>query len=627
MASPDEQRLLIRLEANSTAMIRETKKASAAVSEAMKRIDQDVVRGNRRVVDGLTQTATQFQRVDRGSRQMGTGIQQASFQVSDFAVQVAAGTDASRALAMQLPQLLGGFGVAGAVMGAVAAIAVPLAGNFFSAAEELKKIDAISLEQVRSRIAELKSLQEQYNEVVALSAVTSEETTRRQLTALDQEYQAKLALFRLEAVTLEQRKRQLESSIAAQRQQVDDLLSLVNSLDDPDASSAEFVRTRQQQEQLALVQGIIAGNKDLFLEIQRQSAELDLVNLSLDDAEAALGGATSLASGLSGALGGAASNAGALAENLRIARGNYINGLLDSGTSGPDAARRSTQWAGQPPSAPQPTGAGRAASPVRGGDGGGGGGGGGVTPQEFLQSRLDQAQRSAEAAQIEARSILMGAEAAATAKAKFDLLNEAKRQKLDLDKQNTTTGMTLRQEIDRQSEAIGRLAVETDRYRERAQFAEQNVQTLKEGFLDAIVEGENLSGTLEKLAKSLARAALEAALFGSGPFAGGGGGGGLLGGLFKGIFGGFRAEGGPVSAGRAYVVGEEGPELMVPRSSGTIIPNGGGGGGGVTLSVSIDARGSQMGVAEQIDARMRQVLPEIIRQSVQGVGAARKRGM
>jgi phage-related minor tail protein len=34
-----------------------------------------------------------------------------------------------------------------------------------------------------------------------------------------------------------------------------------------------------------------------------------------------------------------------------------------------------------------------------------------------------------------------------------------------------------------------------------------------------------------------------------------------------------RAAGGPVRAGGAYVVGEAGPELFVPGSSGQIIPN------------------------------------------------------
>lgn len=52
-------------------------------------------------------------------------------------------------------------------------------------------------------------------------------------------------------------------------------------------------------------------------------------------------------------------------------------------------------------------------------------------------------------------------------------------------------------------------------------------------------------------------------------FGGFGGGGG---GLFGSLFGGFRANGGPVHAGKAYVVGERGPELFAPGRSGTVIP-------------------------------------------------------
>lgn len=37
--------------------------------------------------------------------------------------------------------------------------------------------------------------------------------------------------------------------------------------------------------------------------------------------------------------------------------------------------------------------------------------------------------------------------------------------------------------------------------------------------------------------------------------------------------GGFLAEGGPASANTPYIVGERGPELFVPRSSGTVVPN------------------------------------------------------
>jgi len=56
-----------------------------------------------------------------------------------------------------------------------------------------------------------------------------------------------------------------------------------------------------------------------------------------------------------------------------------------------------------------------------------------------------------------------------------------------------------------------------------------------------------------------------------------------------GLFGGGKALGGPVSGGNAYVVGERGPELFVPRASGAIVPNDRLGGGGTFY---IDARGA-----------------------------------
>ena len=37
--------------------------------------------------------------------------------------------------------------------------------------------------------------------------------------------------------------------------------------------------------------------------------------------------------------------------------------------------------------------------------------------------------------------------------------------------------------------------------------------------------------------------------------------------------GGFLAEGGPADANKPYIVGERGPELFVPKSSGSVVPN------------------------------------------------------
>lgn len=51
-----------------------------------------------------------------------------------------------------------------------------------------------------------------------------------------------------------------------------------------------------------------------------------------------------------------------------------------------------------------------------------------------------------------------------------------------------------------------------------------------------------------------------------------------------------RATGGPVSPGRAYRVGENGPELFVPTASGTVVPSATGGGArDVRVSIAINA--------------------------------------
>jgi hypothetical protein len=63
------------------------------------------------------------------------------------------------------------------------------------------------------------------------------------------------------------------------------------------------------------------------------------------------------------------------------------------------------------------------------------------------------------------------------------------------------------------------------------------------------------------------------------------------------------AEGGPVSPGGTYLVGENGPEIFRPSVGGSIIPNGNGGG----MVVHIDARGAQRGVGAEIEAVMHRV--------------------
>ncbi|MBR0551736.1 phage tail length tape measure family protein [Stakelama marina] len=130
----------------------------------------------------------------------------------------------------------------------------------------------------------------------------------------------------------------------------------------------------------------------------------------------------------------------------------------------------------------------------------------------------------------------------------------------------------------------------------------------------------------EPLANALFGGGGGGGLFGS--LFGGGGGGGLFGSLLGGAKGpplgswwqpdGARASGGDVRAMRPYIVGEQGPELMVPGASGTIIPNdrlraakaGGVGTGDINVTVNAQdavlthtvkgwvAQGVQIGIAQ-----------------------------
>lgn len=71
-------------------------------------------------------------------------------------------------------------------------------------------------------------------------------------------------------------------------------------------------------------------------------------------------------------------------------------------------------------------------------------------------------------------------------------------------------------------------------------------------------------------------------------------------GVIDSVFGGGRAAGGPVSAGTTYLVGEKGPELFKPSTSGTIVPNNAMGGSGTTINLTVNGAIDAEGTARTI---------------------------
>lgn len=165
---------------------------------------------------------------------------------------------------------------------------------------------------------------------------------------------------------------------------------------------------------------------------------------------------------------------------------------------------------------------------------------------------------------------------------------------------------------------------------ELSPFADQAARNMQDAFADFLFdpfEG-GIKGMLKSFVDILRRMVAEAAAakifeaLGFGQRGSGSGSGGLLGGLgnvlqsITGIGGPIRipgrAAGGPVTGGFPYIVGERGPELFVPRASGSIVPNGRM--GGVTYAPVYNFSGTSQELAQfraYVDQKDRQTIAEM----------------
>lgn len=100
---------------------------------------------------------------------------------------------------------------------------------------------------------------------------------------------------------------------------------------------------------------------------------------------------------------------------------------------------------------------------------------------------------------------------------------------------------------------------------------------LWEDLKDGVSLWDAIGNAVQRVVDSLVDKGLEAAidgLFGKQGDSGGGSWGDAIGSFFGSIFGGAKANGGDVFSDRAYLIGEQGPEMFVPRTAGTILSAG-----------------------------------------------------
>ncbi len=550
--------------------------------------------------------------LDRSARGSTGGLQNLGFQVQDFAVQVGAGTSATQALAQQLPQLLSGFGLLGMAIGTASAVAIPLLSMAFgnlreevlSVDEAVKGLEA-STDALRTAneafsATGLAGLAEQYGEVSAavllltqrqanLAAAQAQEAAAAAAEAFSAEFNAVLGTRRGAIADF----LGLELGFVNTKKQVEEVLPRIAEFEQLLVNIANADSFGEQADAIAAMLALLDQTEAKGGEFYET-----LVNSesSLRAMEAAGGGINSW---LDAAITGAADLAGQFWEAARAALSvgqNQAAGAAQPGVGGDRLSQAYATYGATRLAADDPIWAVPAAPARRGGGGArrsGGGGRGGVSDDAREAARIFEETRT-----------------------------EAEKYAAELERLNLlhADGFLSANTLGRAIEQLGEKTKETKDEAERLNDAFSDT-------FEAIITGsssanEALSSLFGNLASQLANSAfdgLNTALFGEGG----------LGSVVSGIFGGGRAGGGPVQAGRSYMVGEAGPELVTMGGNGFVTPTAAlrsavQGGGGVVIN--IDARGAVDGVATQIRREMQAVLPAFLQASVGANRAAASRG-
>ena len=552
------------------------------------------------------------------SRQATAQLQNVSFQLQDILVQVAGGQGLGRALGQQLPQLLGGFGALGAVLGVVAGAGIGLATMFMGTGKEAKTLDdAIkelngslktyydAVEAANVPTAELvekyglaagaaQRLLEQLAQIAKLDAASTLRASADAIRASFEDLPSILALVDAElrnfgegssgVLTLAD---ELKDSFGLTIDQARELMGIMSDqqaastpqeMADAMLRMAEFMG-RVNEETGYTNTAMIAANK-AAAEGALASQEM---SVAMDGAAAAAGGVLAATDALPGSINAATGAAVNLARALAAAIGaaqslpgaGFGAPSLSRFGNGEDITRRAggadlqeqqdfrANWLAQLDAASKGGGGGRKRS---GGRKAGGGGKSGREERPFFEN----VQRDIADLTRQLEVIGKTSEEVATMEARWAMLDEAK-------KRGITVNETMNAQIEAQGAQVGALTAELERAEIAQQQFDQAVEGIADAFAGALVAGESLREGLAQVFKQIASDIISSGIrnaitsqFG-GMNAGGGGGGFNLASLFGGIFGGFRANGGSVSAGRAYGVGERGPELFVPNVSGTVL--------------------------------------------------------
>lgn len=635
-------------------------RASAAIAAG----SDQMVRGTQRALAGTTALTRSTGPVVSNFRRFGPQIQQAGYQFGDFAVQVGAGTSAMQAAGQQAPQLLGAFGPLGAMLGLVAAVAFPLANAFLGMGKEAEsledKVKALegaitdytgAVEAANTPTDEL--VQKYGNAAVAAQGLLAQIAQLSKIKA-GAELAANGAAIATTFEDLSSYIALADGEIAQFGDSSSGLLTITEALKDQFGLTLDQARQLQGiladqaaaktvQDQAAAMQALAAFLNDAAESAQYANAELNaaakaasegsLAGLelatALEAADVAAGGVVATVDQLPGSINAATASALAMAAALRTAISvaqsmpGAIGPDLNRFGNGADITRRAGgldlqeqqnfryDWQEQLKAQEEARRKAEAEAKRKGRKGGSG-----RKERKEKEERpfFENIDRDLENLERELTLIGKSNEEVATAKARWEMLDEAKRRGLPVNEQ-------LAAQIDAQAAQFGRLTGEVERAETTFDEFTEGIDTIVDAFGAAISAKEDFFGSLKR---SLIDAGLQASLNSLKSSLAGVFGGTSLGSFIGNVFGGGglpgRATGGPVSAGSAYMVGEQGPEPFIPAVNGRILSvqqaqqalRGGASGGGGSVALTIDLRGTTG--SDELDRKIAAAGREILSQ-------------
>jgi hypothetical protein len=530
------------------------------------------------------------------------------YQVQDFSTQVAAGTSAAQALTQQLPQLLSGFGTMGVVLGALAAVGIPLVtAGITKLIGDIKGLDdatkgatdaatqfieannkaALSLSEIAESYHKEAgpALMELYDQLLQISKLKLTNEIKEFAKAVQNEYAPmwKLALPEIFNLFRDSPVEKLAKDLGVSEQEATRLFSTLRKFEQGQATFEEL-------------RDAVIGLKNASGEATKEGLKLreQLLRVITAYQEAADAKTDSLKKAekeSEKAAKSEADRAKAYIESLdaqirKLREGEDAALRFEAAKYGGEASKKAETLIGLQ--------AGKRVAED-------------VTKPNFLDAFLPTKEQmqtifdelkgfvkeeskdfalSFQAPAGDTPSKLMGesweslVQAAEKIKQTIDPLRALEKEVETLDKLFYSGLLNQKEYLKAVDLAFENFTKKHDPLKELLEDLRDGFKSLGAEIVDAFMKGSSAAQAFKNIAQSLFQRFATKALnrFIDAMIPGGS--------SFAGLF---RAEGGPVASGRPYIVGEQGPELFVPKASGTIVPNGGFSGGGTVVNYNIQA--------------------------------------